>query len=157
MVRDIKRLRESAGLKQTELLEGNPFGITVPILSIIENGLVLPSESFFDWCASKCGQNPEKPATGQNRPLISENTRRESNEKIDRAKFYREIIATMGKGSFTAREVGIRLGFGDNARQAVAPRLTELVKLGAVEVTGRKKDWMTGKNVSVYRRKDVQV
>lgn len=55
----------------------------------------------------------------------------------------------------TAREIATvlyRNGYIPIAiRQATAPRLTELLRLGKVEVTGRKVDEQSKKTVSIYK------
>ena len=87
---------------------------------------------------------------------ITEETRRESYEALDAATVNRHIIDILeGSEGMTAREVAINM-FMFNllpypVRQAVAPRLTELVAEGVVEVTGKKKDEVTERNVAVYR------
>lgn len=40
------------------------------------------------------------------------------------------------------------------ARQEVAPRLTELEKLGLVEAVNKKQDERSGRKVAVYKRKE---
>lgn len=51
-------------------------------------------------------------------------------------------------GQMTAREVANVLGFTE--RNAAAPRLTELVKAGRVQVVGKKPDTVTGRTTAVY-------
>ena len=57
----------------------------------------------------------------------------------------------------TAKEIAVELfelGMTNTTeRNTCAPRLTELEKMGYVEVIGKKKCEWTGKMVAVYRRK----
>ena len=57
----------------------------------------------------------------------------------------------------TAKEIAVEmfeLGMiASTERNYTAPRLTELEKMGYVEVIGKKKCEWTGKMVAVYRRK----
>lgn len=59
-------------------------------------------------------------------------------------------------GEATAREVSeymVKKGYTDiNERNIAHPRLNELKKDGIVEVVGKKKDTLTGKMVSVYKK-----
>jgi len=82
------------------------------------------------------------------------NTRRESNEKIDRAKRYHEIINILKGKKMTAKEVAVAM-FNDGLiptteRNFTAPRLTELCQNGQVDVIGKKRCQYTGKTVAVY-------
>lgn len=60
-----------------------------------------------------------------------------------------DIRRTLGEKAMTAREIAYSLGYTE--RNAVAPRLTEMMKRGEVFVAGRVKDNITGKSVAVYR------
>ncbi len=89
---------------------------------------------------------------------ITHETRREAHEAIKPQKAMRraQVLEVMGDGSYTVDEVidlmmerGY-LRYPD--RNSVAPRLTELMQLGKVTVSGKRKSGKTGKNVSVYRR-----
>lgn len=59
-------------------------------------------------------------------------------------------------GEATAREVSeymVEKGYTDvNERNIAHPRLNELKKDGQVEVVGKKKDALTGKMVSIYKK-----
>ena len=88
---------------------------------------------------------------------ITEQTRRESHEKIDKDKMYNMILAVLKKNQergLTAREVSTVLynqGLViSNERQVTHPRLTELVDKGIVRVIGKRKDEITNRNVAVY-------
>lgn len=63
---------------------------------------------------------------------------------------YNMILEALDGKEMTAREVGYKLGHQD--LNAVKPRLTELTAKGLLEVTGTKKDHVTNRQVSIYRR-----
>lgn len=74
-----------------------------------------------------------------------------SNEKVDRAPLYREILAALEKyGPLTARECSYRIS-GIANRQYTAPRFTELMEKGKVEAYGSKIDEVSRRSVTVYR------
>lgn len=88
---------------------------------------------------------------------ITTDTRWESFEKLDRKRLYDLIISTLIKNDengLTAREIAVILynqGFViNNDRQAVQPRLTELVDRNVVKVIGKRFDNITERNVAVY-------
>lgn len=86
---------------------------------------------------------------------ITEETRRESHEKVDKQKRYNQIFEILKeKGSATAREISEEMfmkGYiPSGERNYSAPRLTELVKKGKLETTGKKVCRFTGKKVAVY-------
>ena len=73
-------------------------------------------------------------------------------------KRYEQILNRLSNREMTAKEIAVEmfeLGMiASTERNYTAPRLTELEKMGYVEVIGKKKcDW-TGKMVAVYRRKE---
>lgn len=87
---------------------------------------------------------------------LTNQTRRESNEQVDRQTIYTNIINILRDGEeMTAREIAQimheRCHIPYPVRQAVAPRLTELTKLGAVEVAGKVRDHKTKRRVAAYR------
>ena len=93
---------------------------------------------------------------------ITEETRRESYEALDAATVNRHIIDILGgilpdgeTEGMTAREIAEEMYkrhyIPYPVRQATAPRLTELVAAGVVEVTGKKLDEQTDRKVAVYR------
>lgn len=94
---------------------------------------------------------------------ITEETRRESFEALDAATVNRHIIDILGgilpeegeTEGMTAREIAEEMYkrhyIPYPVRQAAAPRLTELVAAGVVEVTGKKLDEQTDRKVAVYR------
>lgn len=68
---------------------------------------------------------------------------------LSRTNRVEDIKRVLGEHAMTAREIAYALGFTE--RNAVAPRLTEMMKRGEVFVCGRTKDKVTGKSVAVYR------
>lgn len=64
----------------------------------------------------------------------------------------RMILTILGDESLTARDIAYGLGFRD--LNAVKPRLTEMLQAGMIETVGKSKDFITGRSVAVYRRKD---
>ena len=72
-------------------------------------------------------------------------------------KRYEQILNRLGNREMTAKEIAVELfelGMTNTTeRNTCAPRLTELEKMGYVEVIGKKKCEWTGKMVAVYRRK----
>lgn len=87
---------------------------------------------------------------------ITSETRRESNEKIDKKRLYDLIISTLidFKEGLTARELAVVLYSKgliiSNERQATHPRLTELVDAKKIIVVGKKFDEISQRNVAVY-------
>ena len=95
---------------------------------------------------------------------VTTDTRYESFEKVDRKRLYSLIISTLRnntKDGLTAREIAVILynqGYiKSNERQATAPRLTELVDKGIVEVVRKKIDEISLKNVAVYSIVDTNI
>lgn len=87
---------------------------------------------------------------------ITKETRRESYRLLDSANLYKNIIEVLKTGgSYTAHEVAVILYnkklIKYPTRQAVAPRLTELVDKGIVEATGKVYDRDSGRKVACYR------
>lgn len=81
--------------------------------------------------------------------MITEETRREA--YINRPVLRREaILNTLGEKGMTSREIAYAMGFED--LNAVKPRLTELQSEGRVVAVGKKKDFLTGRNVAVWRQ-----
>lgn len=73
-------------------------------------------------------------------------------------KRYEQILDRLDKPK-TAKEIAVELFeigvIPSTERNYTAPRLTELEKMGLVEVISKKKcDW-TGKQVAVYKRKKI--
>lgn len=72
-------------------------------------------------------------------------------------KRYEQILNRLRDREMTAKEIAVEmfeLGMIlSTERNYTAPRLTELEKMGYVEVIGKKKCEWTGKMVAVYRRK----
>ena len=72
-------------------------------------------------------------------------------------KRYEQILNRLGNREMSAKEIAVELfelGMTNTTeRNTCAPRLTELERMGYVEVIGKKKCEWTGKMVAVYRRK----
>lgn len=83
---------------------------------------------------------------------ITEETRREGHTSVNKAARYALIIGVLRGHDMTAREIAEKLGFTD--LNAVKPRLTELKRSGAIAVTGKRKDKVTGVHVAVYAVKE---
>lgn len=81
---------------------------------------------------------------------ITKETRREAYKERPLTR-KADIKALLVKRDMTARELAYALGYTE--RNAVAPRLTEMMNSGEVEVIGKTKDATTGKSVALYRIK----
>lgn len=80
---------------------------------------------------------------------ITNKTRFESWITTPKHKRKEMILDKLAGKAMTARELAYSLGFTE--RNAVAPRLTEMMESGEVVVCGKRKDSITGKTVAVYR------
>lgn len=84
-------------------------------------------------------------------------TRRESNERANRKRLCQSILSVMvsSEQPLTAREIAVELhhhGIVEYPlRQAVQPRLTEMVIDGDVVVAGKVFDESSKRNVAAYR------
>lgn len=83
-------------------------------------------------------------------------TRAAAEAKTDKETRKRQIMELLSGGWFmTASDIADHLymyGYTKTSeRNAAAPRLTEMVKDGTVEVVGTMKDLSTGRRVSVYK------
>ena len=88
--------------------------------------------------------------------ITSFETRKESNEKVDKQKRYLQIKEILKNyGELTAKQIAILMfkkGYiPTSERNFSSPRLTELCISGDVEVVGKTKCEFTGKKVSVYK------
>ena len=87
--------------------------------------------------------------------MITDETKAEANETVDRQKRYRQIVECLKDGNMTAKECAVEMSrrryIPTSERNFTAPRLTELSKKGIVEPIGKKKCVYTGKTVAVYR------
>lgn len=87
---------------------------------------------------------------------ITNDTRKASNEKVDKNKRYTQILSILKEADepMTAKEVAIEmynLGFSySNERNISAPRLTELETEYKVKVVGKKTCQYSGKTVAMY-------
>lgn len=72
-------------------------------------------------------------------------------------KRYEQILNRLRDREMTAKEIAVEMFelemIASTERNYTAPRLTELEKMGYVEVIGKKKCEWTGKMVAVYRRR----
>ena len=87
---------------------------------------------------------------------ITKETRKESYEKVDSATMCRLVLDVLSNGKpATAKEIAVILYERHlvpyPVRQAVAPRLTELMQEGKVETCGKAYDQETERHVAVYR------
>lgn len=84
-------------------------------------------------------------------------TRAESHESINKQERYRQILEILGDNEMTAKEIAVemhRRGYTPTSeRNFSAPRLTELLKQGKVDVIGKKSCRYTNKTVSVFARR----
>jgi DNA-binding XRE family transcriptional regulator len=151
--RDIKQMRNEYGFSQSYILDGYmDKRLDKPTLSKIENGIADPPESLCIHVCKLCGFSLNETVEAVFKPVATAaETRREAYHGMDKAKRRNDILAIMKDKPMTAREVAYALGFRE--RNAAAPRLTELFKAGVVEITGKRTDSITGRPVSVYRRK----
>ncbi len=82
-------------------------------------------------------------------------TRQESNESVDRKKRYAQVMDILKGRTMTAKEVAVEMnlrGFVPTSeRNFAAPRLTELVDRGIVEVVGKRKCQYSNKMVAMYK------
>lgn len=89
------------------------------------------------------------------RSQITTQTRRESNQEVCRDKKNRMILDQLAYGPATAREVAIALHAQGltltEERNETAPRLTEMMQKGIVEVCGKRKDSKTGRKAAIYK------
>lgn len=83
---------------------------------------------------------------------ITMETRRESHEFIKPLKHTRQtdIISAMGNDSLTAREIAIKMGFGQDMNK-VRPRLTELTEKGKIKVVELRCCPVTQRRVAVFK------
>lgn len=80
---------------------------------------------------------------------ITEETRRDSFYSTNTSKRKKAILEVLGDSKMTARMIAYALGFTD--LNAVKPRLTELCNMKKIEAVGKKKDFITGKMVAIYK------
>ena len=88
--------------------------------------------------------------------IVTHSTRGLSNESVDRAKRYSQIIECLReKPDMTAKQVAVMMldkGYiPTSERNFTAPRLTEMYYKGIVNTIGKTKCEYTGKTVAVYR------
>jgi len=87
---------------------------------------------------------------------VTQQTRRESLEKVNKNRLYAFILEALNNApdGLTAREIAHVLYHEGvvihQDRQAVQPRLTELVNKEIIAVSGKRFDNITNRNVAVY-------
>jgi hypothetical protein len=79
-------------------------------------------------------------------------TRRAAHEFVKPLKESRKsnILQAMGGDALTAREIAIKMGFGEDLNK-VRPRLTELLNAGKITETGTKVCPVTQRCVAVFK------
>ena len=95
---------------------------------------------------------------------ITTQTKKDSYKKLDSSRKRKLVYECLEDKEYTARELAEKMyntidKNGDRlleteARQEVAPRLTELEKLGLVKAVNKKQDERSGRKVAVYKRKE---
>lgn len=84
--------------------------------------------------------------------MITKETRLASNMKVDRRLRYSQILTALEnvypKG-MTVRE--IMENFKIKERNYIAPRCTELKEKGLIEEIGKAYDYITNRNITIYR------
>lgn len=90
--------------------------------------------------------------------MITNDTRQEALESVDKEKRYKQILECLDGNEMTAKELSVemcRRGYiPTSERNFTAPRLTELTKKGVVAPIGKKKCEYTGKTVAIYKKLD---
>ena len=86
--------------------------------------------------------------------MITNETRAESLNELDKTKRYEEIRYALKNEAdgLTARELAKKLG--SEERNYVAPRLTELTRKNEIKVISKRYDKKTKRNVAVYALND---
>ena len=79
-------------------------------------------------------------------------TRRAAHEFVKPLKESRKsnILQAMGGDALTAREIAIKMGFGEDLNK-VRPRITELVECGKIKVAGIRCCRVTQRRVAVFK------
>ena len=79
-------------------------------------------------------------------------------KRVDKGKLFREIREILEGKQMTAKEIAVAMFdnryINTTERQHVAPRLTEMVDAGDVEIVGDKKCQYSGVRVYVYALKE---
>ena len=93
--------------------------------------------------------------------MITYDTRAEAHESVDKQKRYSQILEILQGKELTAKEIAVEMfnkGYiPTSERNFTAPRLTELSIKGIVEPIGKKKCEYTGKTISVYKIRDIDL
>lgn len=87
--------------------------------------------------------------------MITEETRAEAHDKVDKNKRYSQIIECLTQcGELTAKECAVIMqgkGYIPTCeRNFTAPRMTELSQNGIIKAVGKKVCTYSGKKVAVY-------
>ena len=84
--------------------------------------------------------------------MVTMQTRRAAHEFVKPLKETRRqnILEALGKDSLTAREIALKMGFGEDLNK-VRPRLTELRETGKIAVDGTRYCPVTQRKVAVFR------
>ena len=89
--------------------------------------------------------------------ILREN-RNFANLEVPKQRRYNEILECLGDKELTAKEIANEMflkGYAPtNERNYTSPRLTELLRIGQVEVVGKKRCEWTGKSVSIFRKRE---
>lgn len=89
--------------------------------------------------------------------MITQETRRESNQKTDRVNMQGHVLRVLQSCELplTAREIAIQLCTEHiipyPERSVIQPRITELVSDGKVVAVGKVYDQVTDRNVAAYK------
>ena len=85
--------------------------------------------------------------------------RAQANETVNRRERYKQIKRILRGRNMTAKEIAVEMhanGYTPtDERNFSAPRLTEMLKIGDVEIVGKERCRYTGKTVSVYALREV--
>lgn len=136
-------------------------GIPAPAICFIAKGQAEPNESLLRFLCRRCGERYDEyekidfktVKQRENGNYMAGQCSADAYAAMDKATRRLAVLHALGDGEMTAREIAERLGYtGLYARQAVHPRITELVQSGVLVVAGKRKDDKTGAMTSVYRR-----
>ena len=77
--------------------------------------------------------------------------------EVNKQRRYSQILEILDDNEMTAKEISVEMykrGYTNtDERNTSAPRLTELLRTGFVEVIGKKKCEYSGKSVAIFRRR----
>ncbi len=85
--------------------------------------------------------------------------RHEAHERVDKQKRYKEIESILEGKQLTAKQIAVAMyeeGYTPTTeRNFSAPRLTEMLNKGKVDIVGKAVCEYTGRTVSVYELREV--